>query len=331
MRYVVTGANGFVGTALTQLLLSEGHEVVAAVRNPGKAEALAFAGAELAKADLADEGALAQAFEGADGVFHVAGWYRIGDRHPEEAWRVNVDGTRNALAAAAQTGVPRVVHTSTVAVNSDTRGALRDETYRYSGKYLSVYEASKAAAHRVAEQFAAQQQAGEGKLSTEVVIVMPGGIYGPNDTSTLGRLMLDAAHGKPTLAPKSLKLMEAHVDDVAAGHLRAMQLGRAGESYLLVGEQTDAHQMVAEVAALSGGRAPYDVPGPLLRAFAAMGSVTGRLLPLPAQVSAEAMRSAQASYLATPAKAIDELGWSFRPLSVGLPELVRSYDLGLED
>ena len=61
--------------------------------------------------------ALAQAFEGADGVFHVAGWYKIGDRHPEEAWRVNVDGTRNALAAAAQTGVPRVVHTSTVAVN----------------------------------------------------------------------------------------------------------------------------------------------------------------------------------------------------------------------
>ena len=65
-------------------------------------------------------------------------------------------------------------------------------------------------------------------MSTEVVIVMPGGIYGPNDTSTLGRLMLDAAHGKPTLAPKSLKLMEAHVDDVADGHLRAMQLGRAG-------------------------------------------------------------------------------------------------------
>ena len=74
--------------------------------------------------------------------------------------------------------------------------------------------------------------------------------------------------------------------------------------------------MVAEVAALTGA-APYDVPGPLLRAFAAMGSVAGRLLPLPAQVSAEAMRSAQASYLATPAKAIDELGWSFRPLSVG--------------
>src|SRR4029450_5059760 len=105
----------------------------------------------------------------------------------------NVDGTRNALTAAQRCGVPRVVYTSTLAVNGDTRGTVVDETYRYSGKHVSVYEQNKAVAHDTAREFPAP--------GLPTVIVMPGLVYGPGDTALSGTLTRDVAAGRRVMVP----------------------------------------------------------------------------------------------------------------------------------
>jgi dihydroflavonol-4-reductase len=147
MRYAMTGATGFVGGELSRQLRAAGHEVVALVRDPARATDL---GVSLVRGDLDDSGALDELCTGVDGLFHVAGWYKLGTRDPDQGRRVNVDGTRNVLDAARRAGVPRVVYTCTLAVNSDTHGRVVDETYHFTGRHLSVYDETKAAAHSIA-------------------------------------------------------------------------------------------------------------------------------------------------------------------------------------
>src|SRR6476620_4917547 len=116
MRYALTGATGFVGGTLATRLRSDGHDVRALVRAPGRAEALSAQGVDLVRGDLDDSGALDELCRDVDGLFHVAGWYKLGQRDPSVGTRANVDGTRHTLAAAQRAGVPKVVYTSTVAV-----------------------------------------------------------------------------------------------------------------------------------------------------------------------------------------------------------------------
>src|SRR5665811_1691862 len=230
MRYALDGATGFVGGVIADQLREAGHEVVALVRDPGRAVRLSDLGVELVRGDLSDSQALDQLCDGAVGFFHVAGWYKLGHRNPAEGWQVNVEGTRNALRAAQRAEVPRVVHTSTCAVNSDTYGAVVDETYRFTGVHLSVYDETKAAAHDVAREFAA--------AGLPVVTVMPGLIYGPGDTSQTGALTTQVATGKRVLVPSGGGVCWAHVDDIAAGHLLAMTKGVLGEEYMLAGPRS---------------------------------------------------------------------------------------------
>ena len=126
-RYAVTGATGFVGGALARRLVHEGHTVRGLVRHPGRAGDLSALGIDLVTGDLADAAALDTLCTGVDGLFHVAGWYKVGTRTPQEGWAINVEGTRDVMAAAVGAGVPRIVYTSTLAVNSDTGGRVVDE------------------------------------------------------------------------------------------------------------------------------------------------------------------------------------------------------------
>ncbi|MFN8126946.1 MAG: NAD-dependent epimerase/dehydratase family protein [Candidatus Nanopelagicales bacterium] len=318
MKYAMTGATGFVGRALLRQLRADGHEVVALVRSPDRAGDLADAGVEIVAGDVSDIPAMVRAFSGTDGVFHVAGWYKVGNPDWREAWSVNVDGTRNALEAARQAEVPRVVYTSTCAINSDTDGATVDETYRHRGPHLTTYDETKSLAHDVAAEFAVARD------RPEVVIVMPGGIYGPGDSSQVGQLLEQVATGHRALVSARLRMVEAHVDDIAAGHVLAMTRGRAGEAYMLAGERTDLASMAEEMARITDGPRPIVMPGPLLPVAERVLAVAGRVLPLPSDFSAEAMRSARSSYLGTSAKARRELGWTYRSLYQGLRDTARS-------
>ncbi len=150
MRYFVTGATGFIGGVVVRKLLDRGDEVVAIVRDPGRARHLADQGVELVRGDVADRDSLVEPMRGVDGVFHIAGWYKVGVHDPEAAWATNVDGTRNVLDVMGQLGIAKGVYTSTVVVNSDTHGIEVDETYHFVGKHLTLYDTTKAEAHRIA-------------------------------------------------------------------------------------------------------------------------------------------------------------------------------------
>jgi nucleoside-diphosphate-sugar epimerase len=316
MRYALTGATGFVGGALAGQLRAAGHDVTALVRDPSRAARLADLGVELVEGDLDDVAALDRLCAGADGLFHVAGWYKLGQRDPSPGVRVNVEGTRNALAAAQRAGVARVVYTSTLAVNSDTKGQVVDETHRFTGEHVSVYDRTKAEAHEVAVGFAGR--------GLDVVIVQPGLVYGPGDTAQTGELIAQVARGKRPLVPKGGGVCWAHVDDIADGHVRAMERGRSGESYFLAGPRATLAEGLALVAKLAGTEGPIVLPSAMVAATAALMGGLGRVLPVPPDFSGETMRAGLATYFGTAAKAQRELGWHTRPLEDGLRETVQA-------
>jgi nucleoside-diphosphate-sugar epimerase len=315
MRYAVTGATGFVGSGLVAQLREAGHEVAALVRDPARAGALAdLGGVSLVPGDLGDASSLDRLCAGADGLFHVAGWYKLGQRDPSVGETVNVVGTRNALAAAQRAGVSRVVYTSTLAVNSDTRGAVPDEEYRFTGRHLSAYDRTKADAHRVAEQFAA------GGLP--VVIVQPGLVYGPGDTSQTGELIEQVARGHRPMAPGGGGVCWGYVDDIAHGHLLAMQHGTPGASYMLAGPRAPLADGLRMVATIAGTKGPIVMPAAAISATAALTGLLGRVVPLPPTYAAETLRASLATYYGDPGRAERDLGWTARAMEDGLKQTV---------
>lgn len=318
MKYAMTGATGFVGGALARLLRSAGHDVVALVRDPGRAGGLRDLGVDLVVGDLDDTAALDRLLAGVDGFFHVAAWYKHGRREHAALRRANVDGTRNALEAARRAGVPRTVYTSTIAINSDTGGAVRDETYEHHGPWAVEYDRTKWEAHQIAKEYAAS--------GLPVVIVQPSVVYGPGDTgSSLGQLTRQVIAGRPVLGPKGGAASWTHVDDVAEGHVLAMERGRPGESYILAGDAASYAEVLSWAKEAAGSRSRLVlVPRPLLRVVAAMTAPVERLVPVPQPMTSEAARAGTATYLGDATKARDELGWSYRPVRRGIEETVRA-------
>ncbi|MGH2522435.1 MAG: NAD-dependent epimerase/dehydratase family protein, partial [Anaerolineales bacterium] len=182
MKYFVTGATGFIGGRVARQLREAGHEVIAIVRDPSKGKELAEAGVALHKGDVTDKDSLRAPMTGVDGVFHIAAWYKVGVRDKSDAVPINLGGTRHVLELMKELGIPKGVYTSTLGVNEDTGGHVVDETHRYSGPYFSEYTRTKAEAHRLAETFIAD--------GLPLVIVMPGLVYGPGDTSSVRTTLL---------------------------------------------------------------------------------------------------------------------------------------------
>ena len=140
MKYFVTGATGFIGGKLVRELVSAGHEVVALVRNPQKAQDLNELGIILKQGDITDIESLRASMKDVDGVFHIAAWYKVGHKDKSMAYDINVKGTNNVLDVMAELGIKKGVYTSTLAVNSDTQGQIVNEEYYFDGKHLKLWE-----------------------------------------------------------------------------------------------------------------------------------------------------------------------------------------------
>jgi nucleoside-diphosphate-sugar epimerase len=314
MKYFVTGATGFVGGRVARLLRAEGHDVNALVRDPAKAADLAALGVRLFPGDVTDAASLRAPMAGTDGVFHIAGWYKVGMRDKRDGERVNVQGTRNVLTAMRDLGIPKGVYTSTLAVNSDTHGVLVDESYHFEGQHLSEYDRTKAAAHEIALEFMA--------AGLPLVIVMPGLIYGPGDTSSLGESIRQYLRGRLPMLPAQQRLTFAHVDDVARAHLLAMQKGQPGQTYIIAGPAHTLAEFFDMAAELTGVPAPaMRMPPRAVRATAALMRLVEKVVPVEGTYNSEALRViAGVSYLGTNAKARRELGYAPRELREGLGE-----------
>lgn len=320
MHYLLTGATGFVGGRLLGKLRGRGDQVTALVRSLERARHLEAPGVRLMHGDITDRASLAPAMAGVDGVFHVAGWYEVGLNKPDLARRINVDGTRNVLETMAELGIPKGVYTSTLAVNSDTRGQVMDENYRFAGEHVSVYDRTKWQAHvQVAEPM---MEAG-----LPLVIVQPGLIYGPGDASPSGRALIDWLRGDLPALPTRAAYCWAHVDDVADGHLLAMDRGRAGQSYIIAGPchtLIEGFEIAEQVFGIPAPR--MRLPARLLRALSVPMSLLDAWLPIPPRYTGEALRvQGGVTYLGTNRKAHQELGYQPRPLAQGLRDSAGYY------
>ncbi len=316
MNAFVTGGTGFVGRATVEALRARGDDVVALARSAAKASALQDLGARIVDGDLSSREALARAMTGCDAVLHIAGSYKVGIPASERPamYAANVTGTETTLDAAIDAGVPRIVYTSTVNVFGNTRGRVVDETFERSlaDGFLSYYDETKYLAHRAATDRIAKD--------APIVIVQPGGVYGPGDHSAVGTTLDQLRTGK--LRAKSfpeLGLTFVHVDDVADGLLLALDGGRIGESYVLGGQITTLGEVIDEAAAILGRKPPrVTFPEWMIRASVPFAPIVTRATGQPPNLRELISAADGVTYWATDAKARAELRYAPRDLATGL-------------
>jgi dihydroflavonol-4-reductase len=316
---LITGASGFVGAAVVRQLLQAGHEVRALVRPTSTRTNLARLPVEIARGDLRDASSVRRAMAGIRFVFHVAADYRLWARRPQEIVETNVEGTRALMEAALHAGVERIVYTSSVAtLKARPDGAPSNETLPLDpAAAVGAYKYSKVVAERLVEAMVAEHK-------LPAVIVNPSTPIGPRDVrpTPTGRIIVEAAAGRmPAYVDTGLNLV--HVDDVAIGHLLALDKGRIGERYILGGQDVLLGDMLREIARQTGRsppklRLPRRAIFPLAYAAEAMAYFTNR----EPFVTTTGLRLAKDRMFFTSLKAERELGYTARPYSEAIAEAV---------
>ncbi|MEA3413443.1 MAG: NAD-dependent epimerase/dehydratase family protein [Pseudomonadota bacterium] len=252
MRTLITGATGFVGSAVARKLLERGGTVRALCRARSDTRNLSGLPLEIVTGDLTDAASLKRAVAGCEALFHVAADYRLWTPDPEVLYRSNVQGTRDLMGVALEAGVRRIVYTSSVAtLGLNPEGAPADELTPVSIDHMiGHYKRSKYLAEQEVSKLVVES-------TLPAVIVNPSTPVGPRDIkpTPTGRMVLDAAAGRmPAFVDTGLNI--AHVDDVAEGHLLAFERGETGERYILGGENLSLRDILAQVADITGGRPP---------------------------------------------------------------------------
>jgi dihydroflavonol-4-reductase len=311
-RVLVTGASGFIGSAVTRQLLAREQEVIALVEPGADTSNLEGLDVKQVVGDLRSRDDVQSAVNGSRAVFHVAALYRFWARDTDAFYAINVEGTRNVLGAAEEAGVERLVYTSTVGTlglehvsgtASADEHAFPDVRHLYGSYKRSKYVAEHEVLRAIAQGLPAS-------------LVLPTFPVGPGDRAPTptGKLVLDFLNGRmPAYVDTVLNV--AHVDDVAAGEVLALEKGRTGRSYILGGENLTLQQLLAELAAITGLPAPYGkVPKSLALAVAAVSElVEGRLLHRHPSVPLEAARMSTSQMSFDISRARQELGYAPRP------------------
>ncbi len=324
MKVFVTGGTGFIGGEIVRQLRERGDDVVCLVRTPEKGRKAKALGCRLAAGDLSDAEALRQGMEGCDAVIHAAAMYEVGipAKQRPAMWEANVAGTERVMKAALAAKIPRIVYVSTVGVFGNTHKKVVDETYEHPGKeFTSYYEETKLEAHRIVKRMIAEQD-------LPAIIVQPGGVYGPGDTSQVADLLQEFFAGKLPLLPfPELGICMSHVEDIAGGVLLALDKGKFGEIYVISGPATTMRGAIEMVAGVSGRKAPKrNLPTPLMKALIPIGPLVGKMMGQPPNLRELISSGDGVTFWASYEKAGRELGYSPRGLEEGLRQTLEADD-----
>ncbi len=320
MTALVTGATGFVGSAVARSLLASGRTVRVFARPGSDRRNLDGLDVEVAEGDLTEPDSVRRAVQGAAEVYHVAADYRLWVPEPAMMDRINVEGTEALLQAAAEAGVARFVYTSSVAaLGVPAKGEIGDEETRIEAEdVVGVYKRSKYRAQKLVERFAAES-------GFPVIIVNPSTPIGPRDIkpTPTGRIIVEAASGRiPAFVDTGLNLV--HVEDVAEGHLLAAENGRSGESYILGGENWSLADMLREIASMTGRRPPrVSLPHGAVLPVAYLAESWSRLTGKEPFVTRDAVKMSKARMFYRSDKAQRELGYRARRAVEGLRDAIR--------
>ena len=314
---LVTGASGFVGSAIAAAFREAGYPVRILVR-ASSPRLNVDPRDEVVVGDLLDQSSVAAALRGMRYLVHTAADYRLWAPSPDDIVRANVEGTRNIMAAALRAGLERIVYTSSVATFDLRSGGIADETQHLPHtEAIGAYKRSKI----IAEDVVAEMVAREG---LPAVIVNPSTPIGPRDVkpTPTGRIIIEAASGRmPAFIETGLNFV--HVDDVAAGHLAALHRGRIGERYILGGENITLRQTLLDIAAIVGRRTrPLRLPRGAIFPFAYGAEVLARMTGRPPFATVDGLRMARYTMHFDDKKARSELGYTSRPYREGLAEAI---------
>ena len=319
MKCFVTGATGFLGSHVARQLLARDAELTLLVRTTSRLDNVADLPAERVVGDLRDVESLRKGMAGCEFVFHVAADYRLWALNGQELYQSNVDGTKNILQAARESGVRRVIYTSSVAtMGFGNNGRLTDENSPVSlDDMVGDYKRSKFMAERLVIEAAQRGQ--------DVVIVNPSTPIGERDIkpTPTGQIVVDFLKKKfPAYVDTGLNLVD--VIDCAEGHLLAMEKARAGERYILGGENLTLKQILDKLGAITGLPSPnVKVPYAVALAAGAWGSlIVGGIMKKEPRATIEAVQMSRKKMFVTSTKSESELGWTPRPVDQALKRAV---------
>jgi dihydroflavonol-4-reductase len=319
MTVLVTGATGFLGSAVARKLLEAGKSVRLLTRAGSDRRNLAGLDAEPVMGSLDDPASLPAAVKGCDALYHVAADYRLWVPDPAAMYRTNVDGTRALMLAALDAGVTRIVHTSSVAtLGLLPGGASADEATPVTlDDMIGPYKRSKYLSEEVVRGLVASR-------GLPAVIVNPSTPVGPRDVkpTPTGRTLIEAAAGRmPAYVDTGLNW--AHVDDVAAGHLLAYEKGTIGERYILGGENLTLAEVLGIIARLTGGKPPkVQLPIGLVLPIAYGAEAYARLTGKEPFVTVDGVKLSRKKMFFSIEKARTALGYAPRPAEAGFRDAI---------
>jgi dihydroflavonol-4-reductase len=322
VKVFLTGGTGFIGGEVARQLRGRSDDVVCLVRNRAKAAGLSELGCQLVEGDLGEEAPIRDAMEGCDAAIHAAAMYEVGiPAKQRPAMReANVLGTERVMRAALAARVARVVYVSTVGIFGNTRGRVVDESYENpETDFTSYYEETKLEAHKLVDRMIDAED-------LPAVIVQPGGVYGPGDTSQVADLLEQFFAGRLPLLPfPELGICLSHVEDIAGGILLALDRGEPGETYVISGPATTMREAIETVARLTGRKAPKRaLPTVLMKAMVPIGPLVGRVMGQPPNLRELITSGDGVTFWASYAKAERELGYSPRGMDVGLRQTLEA-------
>ena len=315
----LTGATGFVGSAVARLLLSKGHSLRVLSRPHNNRSNLQGLDVEVVEGDLTNPETYRDALKGCRNLFHVAADYRIWVPDAAEMNRVNIDGTRALMLASIDAGIERVVYTSSVAtlgLHKDGTPAREDSPVSFSDM-VGTYKQSKYLAEEEVLRLIAHHK-------LPAVIVNPSTPIGPRDIkpTPTGRIIVDAVKGRiPAYVDTGLNI--AHVDDVANGHWLAFERGKIGERYILGGSNMALSEILALIAANVGRPAPkIKLPRAAIYPIAFSMEIAARLTGWDPIVTRDALRMSKKKMYFSSAKAEQALAYHSRPAPEAIADAI---------
>ncbi len=319
MKALVTGATGFLGSSVMRCLLTAGHEVRVLTRPNNDRRNLANFPIEICEGDLLDPPSLKKATTGCDSLFHVAADYRLWVPNPDTMNAINVKGTHDLMLAAAEAGIKQIVYTSSVAalgLNTDGSPANEDTPSTLATK-TGYYKQSKFLAEQTVTNLVKQH-------NLPIIIVNPSTPIGPCDVkpTPTGRIVLDTLLGKmPAYINTGLNI--AHVDDIAQGHLLALQHGKIGERYILGGDNLSLLEILKTIDQIIGKQTKrINLPANLMLPVAWSMERIAYLTKKEPRATTDSIRMAKKLMFFSSAKAQRELGYQHRPVTEALQDAI---------
>ncbi|HSB91985.1 MAG TPA: NAD-dependent epimerase/dehydratase family protein [Flavitalea sp.] len=319
MKTLITGASGYLGNQLAHALADSGSEVVALVRSDAAKALLQHPNITIFPGDVVDRGSLTRAMKGCSQVYHMAAKVGAWGKDVSSFYRVNVEGTGNVLESALETGIEKVVFTSTSGVIGPSDNGPLTENSPRTVDFNIDYDLSKKKAEDVVLQYTDKLKA---------VIVNPVKIYGPGKVShslSANAIIDSFLKNKVALipGPGTYKVCFAFIDDVVNGHIQAMQHGRSGERYILGGVNISYYDFFDKIRQISGGKGRIvKMPKSVIKTWAAMQELNHRLFGLPVRFTVKSVELLFSNYIFSSHKAINDLGYSITPLDEAVSKTI---------